>query len=111
MSLGRAEPILDLAHNAFVAIDQTGTITYWNPRAAEMFGFTREEAVGRRVGETIIPERYRDAHRDGLARFLQTGEGAVLNRRIELAAPRADGTEFPIEITISAVNEDGEWSF
>ena len=113
MSLGPAEQILDRAHSAFVAIDQDGRITYWNPRAEEIFGIPRAEAAGRQIAETIIPERYRDAHREGLRRFLETGEGPVLDRRVELTALRADGSEFPVEITISTQRESDadRWSF
>lgn len=103
MDLGRAQQILDTAHNAFVSMDQDGMIAYWNPRAEEMFGFSREEAIGRPLAETIIPARFREAHWRGLEKFLKDGDGPVLNRRVELSALRRNGTEFPIEITISAL--------
>src|SRR5262249_4553281 len=64
-------------------------------------GWTREEAVGRSLVETIIPVSFRDAHLAGLKRFHQTGEGPVIGRTLELAGLHRDGREFPIEITIS----------
>jgi diguanylate cyclase (GGDEF)-like protein/PAS domain S-box-containing protein len=111
MDLGTAHPILDTAHNAFISMDERGRITYWNPRAAEIFGYSREEAVGRELADTIIPPEYRDAHWEGLRRFLAEGVGPVLGNRLTLTALRRDGAEFPIEITISALREADGWSF
>jgi PAS domain S-box-containing protein len=111
MDLGQARAILDLAHSAFISMDEEGRITYWNIRAEEIFGFTRAQAVGRVLAETVIPERLREVHWEGLRRFLQTGEGPVLNKRVELSALRSDGSEFPVELTISALADEDGWSF
>jgi PAS domain S-box-containing protein len=92
--------ILDTAYDAFVAIDSAGVITAWNTQAEKMFGWARQEAIGQRLSETIIPQRYRESHEKGLKRFHASGEGPVLNKRIEIAALRRDGREFPIELTI-----------
>jgi PAS domain S-box-containing protein len=110
MQLDRAQSI-EPGYSAFVSIDEVGRITYWNARAEEMFGYESAEVLGKLLAGTIIPERYREAHRDGLRRFLETGEGPALDRRLELSALRADGGEFPIEIMISALPESGGWSF
>jgi len=96
-----ARLIVDLAYSAFVAIGPDGVISGWNRQAEITFGWSREEAVGRELAETIIPPQHRDAHRRGLKHFLATGEGPVLNRVIEMTALRRDGSEFPIELTIS----------
>jgi PAS domain S-box-containing protein len=93
--------IVDAAYDAFVSIDQEGVITGWNRHAQDMFGWSREEAIGRVLADTIIPTPQRDAHRRGLAHFLETGEGPVLNRVVELTAIRRNGVEFPVELTIS----------
>jgi PAS domain S-box-containing protein len=111
MDLDQARAILNYAHSAFISMDERGQIVYWNIRAEEIFGLTREQAVGQRLADTIIPERLRDAHREGLRRFLSTGEGKVLNKRLELTALRADGSEFPVELTVAALAEGGGWSF
>lgn len=103
--------ILDTSHQAFVSMDEAGRIVYWNPRAAEVFGLGRDEAVGRVLGETIIPERHRAEHRAGLRRFLETGEGLRLGERRPLWALRADGTEFPVNVTVSAVRGEAGWTF
>ncbi len=83
-------------------MDAGGFITDWNPQAEATFGWSREEAVGRVLSDAIIPLRYRGAHLGGLERFLETGEGPVLEQRIEIEALHRDGYEIPIELTISA---------
>ena len=106
-----ARSAIDSAHEAFVGMDAQGLITDWNLAAETTFGLTREEALGRVLAETIIPERTRDRHRRGLGRFLETGEGPILNRRVEVRALHRDGYEFPVEITISSSGGEGDWSF
>lgn len=93
--------IVDTAFEAFVAMNAAGVITDWNPQATATFGWTREQAIGKPLVEMIIPLRYREAHLRGLNRFLTTGEGPVLNRRIEITALHRTGREFPVELTIS----------
>jgi PAS domain S-box-containing protein len=103
--------IVDTAHDAFVAMDETGRISAWNPQAEATFGWTEQEALGRNLSETIIPARYRSAHNRGLQRFAQTGKGALFGRRVELEARHRDGHEFPVEFTISAVKVGGTYTF
>ncbi len=98
--------ILTTATDAFIGMDQTGTITDWNPQAETMFGWSEAEAVGKPLYTTIIPERFRDAHRRGLDRFRKTGVGVVLNRPLELAGVHRSGREFPVEFSISHVRRD-----
>ena len=98
--------ILDTAYDAIVAMDSNGRIVDWNRQATATFGWSREEALGRILAETIVPPDNREAHSRGLARFLATGEGPVLNQRIEISALRRDGREFPIELTITHVRVD-----
>lgn len=98
--------ILETAYDAFVAVDSAGLITDWNPQAQVTFGWSAQEALGREVAETIIPQRYRAAHRRGLAHFLASGEGPVLGRRLELVALHREGRELPVELTISATDAE-----
>src|SRR5687767_9050069 len=107
----RLRAVLDAALDAVIGMDADDVITYWNPRAAAIFGWTQEEALGRRLRDLIIPERYRDAHARGLAHFLATGEGPVLDRRIELSGLRRDRTEFPVELSITALKEGDTYTF
>jgi PAS domain S-box-containing protein len=105
------ELILDRAHSAVVAMDERGIVSYWNPSAERAFGVSRAEAIGRSVANLIVPDRLRSAHLAGLERFLAVGEGPILDRRIEMAALRADGSEFPVEMTISALKDGSHWAF
>ncbi|MGI4791362.1 MAG: response regulator, partial [Janthinobacterium lividum] len=102
---------IDTALDAVINADSQGIITGWNTQAELIFGRSRTEAIGLKLDETIIPEKYREAHRQGLAHFLKTGEGPVLNERIEIAALRRDGTEFPIELAIVPVQSQEGVSF
>jgi PAS domain S-box-containing protein len=105
------ELVLDRAHSAVIWLDESGRVTYWNPSAERTFGITRDEALGRPVADMIIPERFRAAHRAGLERVLADGTGPLLDRRIEMTALRGDATEFPVEMTISALRQDDGWLF
>jgi len=100
--LRRLASIFDSALDAVVTMDAGGQITDWNPIAETIFGWSKSEVVGRSVADTIMPKRYRQAHNAGLRHFLATGDGPVLNQRLELAALHRDGHEFPIELSISA---------
>ena len=111
MDLDRARKILNVAHSAFISLDETGRITYWNIRAEETFGLTREQAVGMDVIELIVPERFRRPLREGFRRFKTGGETPLLDNRTEQIALRADGSEFPVEVIVSAVAEPTGFSF
>jgi diguanylate cyclase (GGDEF)-like protein/PAS domain S-box-containing protein len=100
-SLDYARLILDSAHEAFISMDANGVIVEWNREAERTFGYSREEALGRDLASTIIPERFRTSHGTGVQRFLHSGEARLLGRRLELAALHREGHEFPIELTVS----------
>jgi PAS domain S-box-containing protein/diguanylate cyclase (GGDEF)-like protein len=95
--------IIETAHEAFISIDATGAIREWNAEAERIFGWTREEVLGSSVVHTIIPPEERAARERALAHSIGPGEGSLVDRRIELTAIRRDGTEFPVEGTISAL--------
>jgi PAS domain S-box-containing protein len=97
----RIRLIIESSLSAIVIMDSYGIICDWNHQAEKMFGWTKDEAIGQRLGELIIPPTQRDAHRQGLDRFLRTGVGPLLNQLIEQTAIRRDGTEFPVELSIS----------
>jgi two-component system cell cycle sensor histidine kinase/response regulator CckA len=97
----RNRAIVDTALDGVITIDSTGIVTDWNAQAAAIFGWSREEALGRALSETIIPERDRQAHEHGIREFLRTGAGAILNRRIEIVAQHRDGRELPVELAVS----------
>ena len=107
----RTRVIIDNALDAVVSMDSSGVITDWSAQAERMFGWPGAEAIGRRMSETIIPKQYRERHESGLKRFFQTGEGPVLNRRVEITALSRDGREFPVELAISPSKLGGRWTF
>jgi diguanylate cyclase (GGDEF)-like protein/PAS domain S-box-containing protein len=104
-SEARHRLVVDNALDAVIGMDDTGRIVDWNPHAEVIFGWSADEAIGRVLGDTIIPPRYREAHERGLRKFLQTSEARVLNQSLELAGLHRDGHEFPVELKISLVHE------
>lgn len=96
--------IMNSAMDAIVCINLEGKVTVWTSQAETIFGWKAEQVLGQSLTDTIIPENYREAHRKGLKRYLETGEGRVLNRLLELTAMKTDGQEFPIEMSIVPVH-------
>jgi PAS domain S-box-containing protein len=94
------EAVVRSASDAIITADSEGIITSWNDAAARMFGHTAEEATGQEL-TLVVPERFRDAHREGLARVVATGETKIVGSTVEIAGVRKDGTEFPIELSLS----------
>jgi PAS domain S-box-containing protein len=94
-----------------IVIDEQGRVVYWNLKAEQIFGWKSGEVIGSYLHNTIIPPEYREAHKKGLKRFMQTGEGPVLNRPVELPARRKDNSQFDAGITISPANIGGRQLF
>jgi len=107
----RVRLIIENSLSAIVIMDSYGIITDWNHPAEKMFGWSKDEAIGRRLDELIIPPRLHDAHRMGMERFLRTGSGPLLNRLIEQTGIRRDGTEFPVELSVSPLKLDNSYIF
>ncbi len=110
-SEARKTAILDSALDCIVTIDHEGRITEFNPAAERTFGHRREDVLGVVLGDLIVPPGLRERHRQGMARYLATGQGVVIGKRVELTALRADGTEFPVELAITRIPGDGPPSF
>ena len=108
MTSAHSDGIIEAALDCIVAMDELGIVREFNPAAVRTFGYSREEAVGRRLAELIVPPELREAHDRGLRRYLATGETDMLGRRIELTALRADGSLFPVELAISKMDDDGD---
>lgn len=100
--------VLKTALDAVMVMDREGMIRGWNDAAAETFGLSAEDSRGRQLSETIIPHRYREAHERGLTHFLATGVGPVLDTHIEIEALCADGSEIPIELSVTYTEHFGE---
>ena len=103
----RKASILDTSPDGIITIDHMGRVLEFNSAAQKIFGYAEAEVLGREMSQLIIPPSLREQHRKGLANYLATGEGPVLGKRIEMTGMRADGTEFPVELTITLI-EGGE---
>ncbi len=110
-SESKVRSIIDSALDAVIVINEEGIITEWNKQAEQTFGWSKERAQGMRLSETIIPPEFREAHERGMKHFLKTGEGPVLNQRIEITAMHASGRIFPVELTIIPNQIDGVFFF
>jgi PAS domain S-box-containing protein len=110
-SQARNDAMLNVALDCVILMDAAGRIVQFNPAAERTFGYTESEAVGHPLADLIIPPNQREAHRIGLARYLETGEEGVLNRRLELTAVRKNGEEFPVEVAIAPISSEGAAMF
>ena len=99
----RKSAMLESALDAIISIDHQGNILEFNPAAEKIFGYTRAEMIGQPMSAAIIPPCYREKHQQGVTRYLSTGESRILNQRLELTAIRSDGSQFPIELTITRI--------
>jgi diguanylate cyclase (GGDEF)-like protein/PAS domain S-box-containing protein len=98
------------ANDAIVMLDPQALIVLWNVAAQRIFGYSPEEVMGRDLYEFLIPARFKWAHREGLGKFRETGEGPLIGKTIEVSALRKDGMEFPIELSLSALHLEGSWN-
>lgn len=103
--------VITNAPDSVIVIDETSTITLWNPKTEEIFGWTSDEVVGKDLSETIIPLQYREGHHKGMKRLLDTGVGPILNKTLSITAVHKDGHEFFISLTISQFVQRGSSSF
>ena len=106
-SEARIRGILESALDVVIAMDHEGRISEFNPAAERVFGYSRNAVVGQPMADLIIPPALREQHRRGLRRYLETGEGPILGKRLEITAMRADGTEFPVELAVTRVPHPG----
>lgn len=101
--------LTELAADAIICLKHPDNVYMWNRKAEEMFGYSAEEALCKPLHQLIVPEIYREKAYAGLREFYQTGRGAVVGKTLELNALRRDGTEFPVELSVSAIKIRGEW--
>jgi PAS domain S-box-containing protein len=107
----RARAILAAALDGVIMIDQRGRVTYVNAAAERIFGYRADQVLGRELAEAFLPPSSREAHRHGLARYLATGRTRILDQRLEVTAMRADGSEFPAELTVTQAGLPGAPAF
>ena len=99
--------IIDAALDAIICMDVNGIITLWNRQAEKIFGWGKDEVIGQVLEQTIIPERYRAMHTKALKQYLVSRKGNMLNRLVEISAIDRDGREFPVELTITPIQQNG----
>ncbi len=105
------ETVSNAALDAVVIMDPDGRVAHWNPAAEQVFGYRREEILGRSVHEVLVPEARRAEALEGVRRFSRTGQGEVVGKVAEMEAVRRDGTLLPIELSVSALKQpDGWWA-
>jgi len=110
-SEARNKSVLETSLDCIVMIDAESRILEWNRAAEQTFGYSREEVLNQQLPETIIPPGLREAHRKGMARYLATGEGPVLGKRIEITGMRKNGLEFPVELAVTPISLQGSPHF
>ncbi len=103
------QAITDSAQDAILMMDPEGCISFWNPAAEHIFGYTVPEAMGRNLHQFLAPSRFLEAYLMGVARFKYTGQGDALDKTLELQACRKNGEEFPIELSLSAIRLQDGW--
>jgi PAS domain S-box-containing protein len=110
-SESRLRAMLEAALDAVVTMDHRGRVVGWNHAAETTFGYRADEAMGKEMAELIVPPSLRPAHRRGLARFLETEQAVILDRRLELTGLHKNGAEFPVELTITKIALPGGPTF
>jgi len=105
----RFRSVSETAQDAIIMLDNRGKISLWNPAAEHIFGYSRHEVMGRELSRFIIPKSSREKHRQGFASFRETGQGEIIGKTVEVTALNRDGSEFPIELSISATKVRNMW--
>ena len=101
--------ITNSAQDAIIMMDHEGSITFWNPAAEKIFGYSESEAIGKDCPSLLMPEEYQELFQEGFKQFRKTGTGAALGKTVALEAKQKDGTRFPIEISVSSIKIQGQW--
>ena len=105
-SEARVSAYFAAALDCVIMADASGRVVEFNPAAERTFGYQRDEALGRTIAELIVPPSLRERHIAAYARFIETGDRSIVGRRMELVGMRADGSEFPVELTLTQVEGD-----
>lgn len=102
--------IANAAQDAVIMIDSNGKLSYWNPAAERMFGYGNEEALGQDLLHIIVPARHRAAYQKDFTEFQSSGAGPLIGKIHELSAVHKDGREFPISLSVSALQLNQQWN-
>ncbi len=105
----RFQALTSAAYDAIITIDHEGNITFWNTAAENLLGYKAEEVIGTNLHNLIVPAQYHSLFKQGFAQFIYTGRGKAINNVTEMTALKRNGTEFPIELSLSAFKNLGQW--
>jgi PAS domain S-box-containing protein len=108
-SEAKFKKMAECASDAIIMMGPKGEISFWNPAAERIFGYSGGEAIGKDLHTLLVPERFRDAFQKGFSSFQKTGKGNAVGKTLKLAALRKNGSEFNIELSIAPVQLNGEW--
>jgi PAS domain S-box-containing protein len=108
-SEARLRAITESAHDGIIMMDPKGLVSYWNPAAERILGYSSDEVIGQNLHHFIAPERYQEAHHAAFPLFQQTGQGGVIGKTLELEALRKDNVEITVQLSLSAVNMQNGW--
>jgi two-component system, NtrC family, sensor kinase len=101
--------IASTANDAIIMMDHKGNVSYWNQAAEALFGFSSDEISGKNLHSLLVPDRFISAHNKAFPEFIKTGKGSAIGKTVELAGIRKDGGEFPIELSLSGFQFEGNW--
>jgi PAS domain S-box-containing protein len=107
----RTSAVIEASVDCIITIDERGRVIEFNPAAERTFGYSRHEAIGQVLADLIIPESHREAHTRGLVDVVATGHGPILGKRLDLTALRKDGSEFPVELTVTRIPMPNQVAF
>nr|WP_320011773.1 PAS domain S-box protein [uncultured Desulfobulbus sp.] len=105
----RLKAITDSALDAILMMDQQGNLSYWNPAAEKMLGFTTSDVMGKNLHQLLAPERFHQDYQRNIDHFLKNGTGQVIGKTVELSALRKDGREISISLSLSSVQLNDQW--
>ena len=105
----RVRSITNAAQDAILMMAPEGLISYWNPAAERIFGYTSTEAIGQDLHAFLVPPRYHEAHQAALPKFRQTGQGGAMGKTLDLEGRLKDGREIPVQLSLSSIQINGEW--
>ncbi len=108
-NIEKLRAVMESTLDAVALVDHKGCISYWNPAAERIFGYSSQEAMGGPLAELVIPERYRPSHNQHMDLFSKSGQGRFVGHIVELTARRKDGSEFPVELSLAAFRHRGNW--
>lgn len=108
-SNARIRAITDSAQDGIIMMDQDGLVSYWNPSAQRILGYASDEVIGRNLHELMVPKRHHAMHFAAFPAFQTSGEGAAIGKTLDMEAIRKDGTEIPVQLSLSAVRLSSGW--